>query len=131
MMEFQGSLWEYQFVTTNERPIGPRMSNERIDLTQFEHDANNPPEEIDCADCGRTIESEDGTNFFACNRCGWSGYPSDAQAIEMVDELVAELKKHYELLDKIVHIWFCSPHISEEHHADITKLLADYWGKTL
>lgn len=46
-------------------------------------------------------------------------------------ELIAELKKHYELLDRIVHIWFCSPNISEEHHADITELLADYWGKNL
>ena len=36
MMEFQGSQWESQFVTTNKRPIGPRMSNERIDLTQYE-----------------------------------------------------------------------------------------------
>ena len=35
-MEFQGSQWESQFVTTNKRPIGPRMSNERIDLTQYE-----------------------------------------------------------------------------------------------
>tara|TARA_Y100000004_G_C8793456_1_gene360233 strand:+ start:308 stop:694 length:387 start_codon:yes stop_codon:yes gene_type:complete len=73
--------------------------DERIDLTQFEHDANNPPEEIDCADCGRTIESESGDNFFACHRCGWSGYPSDAQAIDMVDELVAELKRMYKRED--------------------------------
>ncbi len=115
-------------MTTNKRPIGPRMSKDRIDLTQFEHDPKNPPKEIECAECGRTIESEDGDNFFACHRCGWSGYPSDAKAIEMVDELVAELKKHYEILDEISSRWWCSPHLSEEHHADITKILAEYRG---
>ena len=36
MMEFQGSQWESQFVTTNKRPIGPRMSKDRIDLTELE-----------------------------------------------------------------------------------------------
>ena len=77
------------------------MSSKRIDLTQFEHDSNNPPEEIECAECGRTIESESGDNFFACHRCGWSGYPSDSQAILMVDGLIAELKRCYALLDKI------------------------------
>ena len=77
------------------------MSNKRIDLTQFEHDSNNPPEEIECAECGRTIGSEDGDNFFACHRCGWSGYPSDSQAILMVDELVAELKRCYEEIDRL------------------------------
>ena len=78
------------------------MSDERIDLTQFEH--YDEPDEIVCpgADgpCGRTLTSEGG-NFFVCDRCTWSGYPSDANEREMFDKLVAELKRCYEEIDRL------------------------------
>ena len=78
------------------------MSNERIDLTQFEQDKL--PDEIECPGddgyCGRSLTSEGG-NFFHCERCTWSGYPSDSQAILMVDELITELKRCYEEIDKL------------------------------
>ena len=40
----------------------------------------------------------------------------------------ARVQAAIELLDEIVRIWFCSPNLSEEHHADITKILAEYEG---
>ena len=91
-----------------------RTVSKRIDLNQFEE----------------LIES-----IVICEEEYIKGQDSlleDCQTLkDRMQIILAELKKHYELLDEIVHIWFCSPHISEEHHADITKLLADYWGKTL
>ncbi len=93
-MEFQGSQWESQSVTTNKRPIGPRMSNKRIDLTELEE------------------RFEDGLNW------------DDSDTMD----LITELKKHYEILDEISSMWWCSPHLSEEHHANITKILAEYRG---
>tara|TARA_A200000159_G_C7257099_1_gene311390 strand:- start:152 stop:466 length:315 start_codon:yes stop_codon:yes gene_type:complete len=94
------------------------MSKERIDLTKFEHDHENPPKELECAECGRSIISESGDNFFACNRCGWTGYPSDAQAILMVDELVAELKRYYGFVDELL-TYFHHTQLENESFLDL------------
>ena len=131
MMEFQGSRWESQFVTTNKRPNGPRMSSERIDLTQYEMIRGPwepcPWEKDEVID--KSPNGRDGTIALVVP-WGKNREVSEVhkKAIANLPNIITELKKHYELLDEIVRIWFCSPHLSEEHHADITKILAEYEG---
>ena len=140
MMEFQGSQWESQFVTTNKRPIGPRMSKDtRLDIDKMylshvdeelgyavipdEYKNWDLFEDDDCDE--RTIYQVEGPRYTIAHDIHNKAL---AETICKVPQMMMELKKHYELLDKISDMWWCSPHLSEEHHANITKILAEYRG---
>jgi len=118
-------------VTTNKRPNGPRMSNERIDLTQYEMIRGpwepSPWDKDEVID--KSPKGRDGTIALVVP-WGKNREVSEIhkKAIADLPNIITELKKHYELLDEISSMWWCSPHLSEEHHADITKILAEYRG---
>ena len=101
--------WESQFVTTNKRPNGPRMSSKRIDLTQYEMIRGPwepcPWEKDEVID--KSPKGRDGTIALVVP-WGKNREVSEVhkKAIANLPNIITELKKHYELLDEIVRIWF-------------------------